>query len=432
MWFAIALVAAHFIAKIAGRDKAFSLSRTLVGTAVIAAGIAGILIAGTQTHDKFGHYESALLEISAMQEDGTQGSQIVEEGAVYEVMEGKSSTKLTFGTTSIGPFAAQYMAGDMLLLHVPSTGNSIGDSPYGVAPRRPDNQPAAPGGPSDIFDLIFIVLAGIFLVWHASLAVRDDGWGPRTSWLVALIGLALLGPFVGPASGRWFLDSAGTPLFWQISATSPLDVGIYQSAIPAFVPFGSWIVTAWLSGVAGLLAVLLISARKVGAGPVKRSPWFALIAAPAFVAFAIAAVVVVGRIDVADANSLSKSFNEGVLAHIPGIITLVKTAPSAGAPYSVSLIPGLTLVLGLLAGATALTVPWLVKMPLPGSGSAIWFLGAIILGRLVAGLVMGDMPVSAGYAIAIIIYGFAVLAPRDAVEGNSLAGMTVLLAISLA
>lgn len=310
--------------------------------------------------------DATRLTIEPARDAASGGRQVVEEGATYQLPGPAGDRVVTFGVTSLGPWAAERRADGGVLAHLPLTDASDvqQDVTFRVDARRPlalsggatsgwtlpASLPAAASVLAALAAAAVLVLAG----FRASRLRGTDRW-TVVAWLAAAFLGVLVNPLVGPGRGEVPVGagSLGAPVLNAVLARTPSDVSNWVGSFPALtvlVPLKALVV-------ATAIALLLLLAIRIAA---PRHEGLARLATRVAGALAIASGAVllawaIGRIPLPDTfTDLATRFERDVLPRLPGSLAVLEAAPTHAAPYVLPVSFGLLAAIGPLAAGVSL------------------------------------------------------------------------------
>ncbi len=340
---------------------AFGLS-----VALVLASVAGLVwTGGTQRLARTS--DPSRLRVHVTDAPGGPTTQVVEEGATYEVPHADGVRTLLFGVASRGPYALERTREGRLRVHLPGLADESRPSVVGVEARRPAAGPPARGPFGPIvaprwFGLACAALAafavGVLARRGPSLA---SGEWRTLSWMTAaFLALLVLNPLIGWGRSRTPLAAAlgGEDVTWSAVVAGPGDVAAWLALIPAEVVLdGPW----WLNLLAGATMLVLVAAVLVGrAGRTFPSGTLRAIAGAGAGLAALAGAAwlahSLGRIPaVTSGADLLRVFEGDVLPRIPMDIEVLRAEVSSPGPYFAPAIVGLHAAVVAFASAYLLS-----------------------------------------------------------------------------
>lgn len=429
-----ALVVTHRLGPKAAlpEDSAAGLrSRSALGLslALVLASVAGLAwTGGTQRPARAA--DLSRLRVRAADAPGGPTTQVVEEGALYEVPHADGARTLLFGTASRGPYALERTREGRLRVHLPGLADESRPSVLGVEARRPAVGPPAGGASGPIaaprwFGLACAALAALAV---GVLARRGPSLAPgdwRTaSWMTAsFLALLILNPLIGWGRSRSPLAAAsgGADVAWSAVVRGPGDVALWLAAIPAEVGLpGPW----WLGLLAGATTLLLVTA--VLAGRAGRAFPSGAVRAIAGAGTGLASLVGLAWIAhslggvpaVASGAGLLRVFEGDVLPRIPMDVEVFREEVSSPGPYFVPAVVGLHAAVVAFASAYLLFQTARGRTGRTGPGrtavrAATWTILAVAGVRSLAATLFdapgGVLPVA---LIALLVAALAPIAAR--------------------
>lgn len=358
VWFWILLMALHAVAVfLAGRvsgaapTKVWSRVPSLIA-AVLA--LAGLLVTGLGDTDPR-TADTTRLSVMVSDTRGGQATQIVEEGASYQVPAGKDHRTLSFGVGPQGPYAFEKTAAGLLRAHLP-VAQGDGPSDISVHARRP-RALSASTAPTIRFapalDRVLDLAVPFFAFAVLALALRRtrNDRKRQSSW--ALIAFLLFGillaanPLWGPGSS-WFstVTGDGKQAWFSVLTATASDAAPWTAHLPAMTPLAPARLLVGFGAVFAVLAILFLLMGKTGIGGlVSRGAGFLLIGAGITdVAYALGRIPVVKT-----AAELHSVFRESILPRIDMTCSVLGVDLSGPGPFTISVTEGLSAGLALMA-----------------------------------------------------------------------------------
>ncbi len=402
---------------------------TLVPAVVLVlASVAGLVWAGGRERTT-PPPDFTRLRVRVADAPGGPMTQIVEEGAAYEVPHPEGMRVLLFGVASRGPYALERTHNRGLRVHLPGLADESRPSVLGVDARRPAAGPAddalfGPGAAPPWFGLACAALAafatGVLTRRGPSLAPAE--W--RTvSWMTAsFLALLTLDPLVGWGRGRTPLAAASREdVVWSAVVHGPGHVAPWLASIPANVVLpGPW----WLASLAGATTLLLVAV--VLAGRAERTfpsgatravagagAGFAVLTGVAWLAHALGGIPAA-----ASGADLLRAFEQDVLPRIPTEIEVTRWEVSSPGPYFVPIVVGLHAAIVVFASADLLARTARGRTGRTGprmttTRVATWTILALAVVRSVAAALFepaaGDLPFA---LLALLVAALAPIASR--------------------
>lgn len=281
-------------------------------------------------------------------------TQVVEEGALYEVPGPVGPRTILFGVVSRGPFALEQASDGSLRVHLPGSLDESRPRILSVEARRPQVQSASSGllpFPPPWLGFGCVVFAAVTVVTAIRRALALPGRTPhQVTWsLAAILALLVFNPLAGPGRARTPLEAAlgSGEVAWTPLVRTPLDVSAWLSFFPAetVVP-AVW----WANLLAAITAAFFVIATL--SIPEDRSPGriprvLAGVVSGATILSGLAWLVhSAGRIPVlASASDLLGVFETEVLPRIPSEIEVLALNVTHPGPYFVPIQWGVAAVL---------------------------------------------------------------------------------------
>lgn len=413
-------------AAVQGGSAAGPRSRSIVlSVALILASVTGLAwTGGTQRPARAA--DPSRLRVRVTDAPGGPTTQVVEEGATYEVPHADGARTLLFGVASRGPYALERTREGRLRVHLSGLADESRPSVIGVEARRPAAGPPAGGPFGPIvaprwFGLACAALAafavGVLARRGPSLA---SGEWRTASWMTAsFLALLILNPLAGWGRSRTPLAATfgGEDVVWSAVVAGPGDTAPWLASIPAEIVLpGPW----WLNLLAGATTLLLITAvltsragREFPSGTVRAVAGAgAGLAALAGVAWLVHSL---GRIPpVASGADLLQVFEGDVLPRIPMDIEVLREEVSSPGPYFVPTIMGLHAAVVAFASAYLLSRTARGRTGRTGPGmttvrAATWTILAVAVVRSLAAALFE--PAGGALPFALLALLVAALAP---------------------
>lgn len=404
-------------------------SRSILPVALVLAAVAGLAWTGGMERPAR-IADPSRLRVRVADVPGGPTTQVVEEGATYEVPHADGARILLFGVASRGPYALERTQEGRLRVHLPGLADESLPSVLGVEARRPAVVVPAGGplGPIKAPRWIGLACAALAAFAVAVLARRGpslaSGEWRTVSWTTAsFLALLILNPLVGWGRSRTPLAATvgGEDVAWFASVAGPGDAAPWLASIPAEVVLpGPW----WLTLLAGATTLLLIATilsdragRKFPTGAMRAvagaGAGFAALAGVAWLAHSL------GRIPaVASGADLLRVFEGDVLPRVPMDLEVLREEVSSPGPYFVPMIVGFHAAVVAFASAYLLSRTARGRTGKTGPGmttvrAATWTILAVAVVRSLAAALFevpgGVLPVA---LLALFVAALAPVAAR--------------------